>query len=124
MNQAPPQRCATPGCPELARAGRCSAHRRSTERAIGSAARRGYDSAWRNCVAAFRLGHDLPKDATFPARLGARNRCAMCDTNRNLQFDHIVPLRAGGPRLDPANIQALCPACHSRKTRADASMYP
>lgn len=30
--------------------------------------------------------------------------------------DHIVPLAAGGPALDLANLRSLCQRCHSRKT--------
>ena len=32
--------------------------------------------------------------------------------------DHVVELRDGGKALDPANGQALCGACHARKTAA------
>jgi 5-methylcytosine-specific restriction protein A len=32
--------------------------------------------------------------------------------------DHIVELRDGGDPFDPANGQALCGACHTRKTAA------
>lgn len=32
--------------------------------------------------------------------------------------DHVTPLRRGGTN-DPANLQALCHPCHSRKTCAE-----
>ena len=32
------------------------------------------------------------------------------------EVDHIVALAKGGARLDVANLQALCKACHARKT--------
>jgi len=33
-----------------------------------------------------------------------------------MHLDHIVPLAAGGERLDASNVQWLCIACHSVKT--------
>ena len=35
--------------------------------------------------------------------------------------DHIIPLRIGGPD-NPSNMQALCPACHRRKTERDVRL--
>lgn len=32
------------------------------------------------------------------------------------QADHVVPFDQGGPRLDPANGQAICTGCHGLKT--------
>jgi 5-methylcytosine-specific restriction protein A len=37
--------------------------------------------------------------------------------------DHIVPLRAGGARLEVGNLQALCNRCHNRKTAGDTRKY-
>lgn len=33
-----------------------------------------------------------------------------------VHVDHVRPLRMGGAKYDPANLQPLCHACHSRKT--------
>lgn len=35
--------------------------------------------------------------------------------------DHIVPLEGGGAPWDPANLEALCKRCHSRKTRSETA---
>ena len=35
---------------------------------------------------------------------------------RGLEVDHIVEIAAGGPPLDPANLQTLCRSCHRAKT--------
>lgn len=49
--------------------------------------------------------------------------CAHCATIGRVEpateVDHVVPIRRGGARLDPANLQALCKRCHSRKTMAE-----
>lgn len=41
--------------------------------------------------------------------------------NGFLHADHIVERRDGGAELDPANGQALCTACHNRKTAEERS---
>ena len=35
------------------------------------------------------------------------------------ELDHIVPLAAGGELWNSANWQALCEACHEKKTAAE-----
>lgn len=46
--------------------------------------------------------------------------CRQCGDRGRLEVDHIKPVRTH-PALayDPANLQALCPACHTRKTRLE-----
>ena len=50
-------------------------------------------------------------------------KCIECDRSGILEpateVDHIQPLSRGGAPYDPANLQALCTPCHSRKTRAE-----
>ncbi|MFN9971948.1 MAG: HNH endonuclease, partial [Phycisphaerae bacterium] len=43
--------------------------------------------------------------------------CRICQAAVATEVDHIVPLRAGGPRLDRGNLQALCHQCHTWKTK-------
>ncbi|OWJ72518.1 endonuclease [Haematobacter massiliensis] len=47
-------------------------------------------------------------------------QCVCCGARRRLEVDHIKPVR-NAPELafDPANLQALCPSCHTRKTRLE-----
>ncbi|TCP39804.1 HNH endonuclease [Rhodovulum marinum] len=47
-------------------------------------------------------------------------RCRACGARGRLEVDHVKPVRTH-PELayDPANLQALCPACHTRKTRIE-----
>lgn len=37
--------------------------------------------------------------------------------------DHIIPIFAGGPEFDPANLQVLCKPCDKMKTARDLSDY-
>jgi len=53
-------------------------------------------------------------------------QCRSCGEARcRLEVDHIKPVRTH-PELsyDPGNLQALCPACHTRKTRIECGHKP
>lgn len=119
--------CSAPGCNALVAAGRCAKHaargQKEYDARRGSAARRGYDATWRKFVTWFRGGGGLdPQTADFASAIVARNRCAKCGTAQRLEFDHVQPLRLGGARLDPNNIQPLCASCHARKRRAEMEL--
>jgi len=70
----------------------------------GSAASRGYDRHWRAKRLAYLREHPL---------------CVMCQAAgwvvAATDVDHIIRKRDGGTD-DPKNLQALCHACHSKKT--------
>lgn len=45
------------------------------------------------------------------------HRCRLCGRrNGRLFADHIVEIKDGGAPYDPANGQALCGSCHTKKT--------
>lgn len=46
--------------------------------------------------------------------------CRTCGARGRLEVDHVKPVRSH-PALawTPANLQALCPGCHARKTRLE-----
>lgn len=47
-------------------------------------------------------------------------RCKSCGCGGRLEVDHINPVRTH-PELsyEPGNLQALCPSCHTKKTRIE-----
>lgn len=47
-------------------------------------------------------------------------RCRQCGARGRLEVDHVKPVRSH-PALsyDPANLQALCGPCHTKKTRIE-----
>ena len=59
-----------------------------------------YDGAWRALVAMV-----LARDGWL---------CHWCG-GRASEGDHVVPLRLGGGRLDPANVVAACRPCNARR---------
>ncbi len=52
-------------------------------------------------------------------------RCKSCGARGRLEVDHIQPVRSR-PDLAyaPDNLQALCPACHTSKTRIECGHPP
>lgn len=53
------------------------------------------------------------------------DRCVTCGARGRLEVDHVKPVRTH-PELsyDPDNLQSLCPACHTRKTRIECGHKP
>lgn len=52
-------------------------------------------------------------------------RCRACGCGGRLEVDHIKPVRTH-PDLSysPGNLQALCPGCHTKKTRIECGHKP
>ena len=109
--------CAQPGCPTLVPRGYCGVHRPMHRNpwALRQAPRRlrGYDAAW------VRL-------RTWFMRQPENVLCVYCLQNGRTvvatDCDHIQPFQGlqDPRRLDPNNLQALCAACHRKKTAAEA----
>ena len=111
MPTKPLHECSGPGCRRLTDRRFCDecrpAYWRATDARRGTSAERGYDHTWQKLTKALACHPDYAL-------------CVRCNERGIVRarevFDHIVPLSAGGARLDPANIQPLCVSCHSAKT--------
>lgn len=109
MPVKPLKPCKKRGCPELVTGRFCAQHEPppAPDTRHESAAKRGYDSKWRK----LRL-MKLRRDPICQIRHLCRGAIAT-------EVDHIVPIkRAPEKRLDMANLQSACKACHSWKTNA------
>ncbi|MFC1768636.1 HNH endonuclease [Nanoarchaeota archaeon] len=50
-------------------------------------------------------------------------RCSICEKRyrrRELDVDHIIPVRMGGKLFEKANLRTLCKECHKAKSRLDS----
>lgn len=109
MPIAPLRPCPVPGCAALVAGGYCPTHTR------GHAPPRPNPEVrrWYATVRWFRLRRRVLE--------AAAQTCTACGhVESTLDIDHVTPHR-GDPRLFWAldNLQALCKACHSRKTTRD-----
>ena len=105
--------CTYPGRVELVGSGRCPQHRRQAQRQLaerrGSASARGYDRDWEAARRAYLAEYPLCEIGVKCGNLPLHRRLAVL-------VDHKLPIRKGGARLDTANFQSACWACHSWKT--------
>lgn len=47
------------------------------------------------------------------------SRCHKAQPEHRIYIDHIIEIRDGGAKLDPTNVQALCPEHHTLKTNKE-----
>ena len=114
MPTRPKHPCNHPGCPTLVSGGAyCPAHAKQRlaeyERRRGSSTQRGYDRRWGQYRAAYLAAHPL---------------CVRCEATGIITpatvVDHITPHKGNRDLFwDTTNHQALCKACHDRKTATE-----
>lgn len=76
----------------------------------GTAAQRGYDSAWRRFREWYLSCHPL---CIFRNTPGHKQECGLAAS----VVDHIQPLTEGGPRLDESNCRSVCRRAHEVLTQ-------
>lgn len=108
MPMLPKRPCPVAGCPVL---GFCAQHQRPRveqprprlyDDRRGSSTARGYSYKWQQMRKQYIALHPV---------------CVKCG-RPSAAVDHIIPRRAGGAD-DERNYQALCHACHSKKTAVE-----
>ena len=118
MAKRAPTPCRYPGCAAvLATPGYCDQHRVAVHRDYGRA-RRGFDAQvgfyqsarWRAVRAAFLREHPVC------AACAARGRVVAA-----VVVDHVVPVKDGGARFYPGNLQALCISDHNAKSARETA---
>ena len=96
--------CNQAGCNILTSTPYCPAHtqpRAARTDYRGRSDERGYDSRWQRVRERFLMRHPLC------SRCQEQGRIVMASVAH-----HVVPINDGGPRLDQANLRALCRDCH------------
>ena len=108
MPTLPRRHCEAPGCKALARGNLCDAHRKASTKLYDDTPQRKathrtlQSQRWRR----LRLMH-----------LREHPLCVVCNGPAN-EVDHITPRRIDDEGIyDPDNLQSMCKACHTRKTR-------
>jgi 5-methylcytosine-specific restriction protein A len=58
----------------------------------------------------------IARSSQWPAvrrrHLAQQPACQVCDSKRDLEVHHILPLAWGGAELEPSNLNTLCARCH------------
>jgi len=57
----------------------------------------------------------IPEDIRFAVWRRDGGKCVKCGSNKNLEFDHIIPVSKGGSNTE-RNIQILCERCNRKKS--------
>ena len=100
--------CAAPGCTALTRGTYCPRHKNALERRQAAYRALYTNKAYRAAREAFMAEHPF---------------CAVCGAPAT-DLDHIRPHKGNAELFwDPANWQALCASCHSRKTAKEDGGY-
>lgn len=73
-----------------------------------NAGKRGYDAKWQRFRRWYLRRHPLCQSCKEDGRVRAA-----------VLVDHVIPLSEGGEHLTEENSQALCRACHARKTNKE-----
>jgi 5-methylcytosine-specific restriction enzyme A len=111
MPSRPKRPCRQPGCPELVdgESGYCDRHRKAEyqrqDDRRGSAASRGYDSAWRKNRIWYLRQHPL---------------CERCEAQGKVVVAILVHHRDHNPKNNTAeNFESLCVPCHEEEHKAE-----
>jgi 5-methylcytosine-specific restriction protein A len=114
LSSSPLRTCAR--CKRIVPPGPCQRCTQQRDQARGSAAARGYDEQWANYSRAWLARYPWCGQRVDGTIYPEHSRCAQQLTRTRAEVtDHIVAIKAGGSRLDPANHQSLCGACNRRK---------
>lgn len=113
--------CPGPHCGKLITSGKyCASCQSKKEKAIdrerGSASERGYDATWAHYAKQWLQRFPWCGQRLDGALYLEHSRCVQrAQRTRATVTDHIVPIRKGGKRFDPKNMQSLCNACNVAK---------
>ena len=118
MPRKPKRPCSYPGCPKLVDGQYCEEHKRLVDKQYNEYGR---DNFTKNFYKTPEWLHARKQ------HLNQHPFCAEClkagKRTRATMVDHIVPIKQGGERFAPSNLQSLCWSCHSRKSAQEGSRW-
>lgn len=118
MPRKPKRPCSYPGCPKLVDGQYCEEHKKLVDKQYNEYGR---DNFTKNFYKTPEWLHARKQ------QLNQHPFCAEClkagKRTRATMVDHIVPIKQGGERFAPSNLQSLCWSCHSRKSVQEGSRW-
>lgn len=118
MPRKPKRPCSYPGCPKLVDGQYCEEHKKLTDSQYNKYGRDDFTKyfyktpEWRY---ARKKQLDTQPFCEECLKEGKRTKATM--------VDHIVPIKQGGDKFAPSNLQSLCWSCHSRKSVLEGSRW-
>ena len=118
MPNKPKRPCSYPGCPRLVDGQYCEEHKRLTDKQYNLYGRDDFTKnfyktpEWRYARKKQLEAHPFCEECL---KVGKRTKATM--------VDHIVPIKQGGDKFAPSNLQSLCWSCHSRKSVEEGSRF-
>lgn len=118
MPRKPKRPCSYPGCPRLVEGRYCEEHQRLVNKQYNQYGRDTFTKSfyktpeWLEAKAEQLAKHPYCAECL---KMGKRERACM--------VDHIIPIKQGGDKFAPSNLQSLCWSCHSRKSVEEGSRF-
>jgi 5-methylcytosine-specific restriction protein A len=118
MPYKPKRPCGYPGCSRLVTGSYCEEHQKLVTAQYNKYGRDDFTKnfyntpEWRYARKQQLEQHPLCEECL---KRGIHTKATM--------VDHIVPIKQGGDKYDPCNLQSLCWNCHSRKSVEEGSRF-
>lgn len=118
MPRKPKRLCSYPGCPKLVDGGYCEEHKKLTDKQYNQYGRDEFSkNFYKTAEWQYARKRQLEQ---YPfceecLKMGKRIKATM--------VDHIKPIKQGGDKFAPDNLQSLCWSCHSRKSVKEGSRF-
>lgn len=118
MPRKPKRPCSYPSCPRLIDGQYCDEHKKLTDKLYNRYGRDEFTKSFYN-TPQWRFARKR--------QLIENPLCAEClKEGKPIKakiVDHIIPVKQGGDKYAPSNLQSLCWSCHSRKSAKEGSRW-
>ena len=118
MPRKPKRPCSYPGCPRLVEGQYCDEHKKLTAKQYNKYGRDNFTKCFYKTPEWLYARKKQLEQHPFCEEClkeGKRKKATM--------VDHIIPIKQGGDKFAPSNLQSLCWSCHSRKSVEEGSRF-